>query len=420
MTTTDSPAAKPRFEPPPTPATTPRRVLSDFGLLYAVNGLVGVIFAATGPVAVILAVGVEGGLDQRQIASWVFGVFFLNGVLTVLACWIYRQPLAFMWTIPGTVLIGPALGHLSLGAVVGAYVVTGALILTLGLTGLIRTATAAIPLPIVMGMVAGVFLGFGTGLVRAVTDDVVIAAPMVLAFLVLTAWPAAARKMPPIVGALLAGVAAVAFTGALRIAPGAAGVLAVPVFTAPAWSWQAMLELVVPLAITVIVVQNGQGIAVLRTAGHDAPVNVATALCGVWSVLAAGVGAVSTCLTGPTNALLTASGERSRQYTAGIACGLFAVAFGAFAPLFTQLMLATPPAFVATLGGLAMLKVLQVAFSAAFGGRFTLSALVTFVVAASGITVLSIGGPFWGLVAGLGVAWSVERGDFASDREPRV
>jgi hypothetical protein len=36
------------------------------------------------------------GLSQADVAAWVFGVFFLNGVLTVLACWLYRQPLAFL------------------------------------------------------------------------------------------------------------------------------------------------------------------------------------------------------------------------------------------------------------------------------------------------------------------------------------
>ena len=74
------------------------------------------------------------------------------------------------------------------------------------------------------------------------------------------------------------------------------------------------------------------------------------------------VGAVSTCLTGPTNALLADSGERSRHYVAVISCGLFAVVFGLFAPLFTQWMLGAPGAFIAVLGGLAMLRVLQNSF----------------------------------------------------------
>jgi benzoate membrane transport protein len=211
-----------------------------------------------------------------------------------------------------------------------------------------------------------------------------------------------------VLGALAVGAVAVAVSG--RFDPGTAdGVLAAPVFTAPAWSLQAMLELVVPLAITVIVVQNGQGVAVLRAASHEPPVTAVTVACGVWSVLTATVGAVSTCLTGPTNALLSASGERSRQYTAGVLCGLLAIVFGVFAPLFTGLMLGTPAAFVAVLGGLAMLRVLQTSFVTAFAGDRPFGALITFVVTVSDVTVLTIGSAFWGLVAGLAVSWLLER-----------
>jgi benzoate membrane transport protein len=122
---------------------------------------------------------------------------------------------------------------------------------------------------------------------------------------------------------------------------------------------------------------------------------------------------VSTCLTGPTNALLTHSGQRSRQYTAGIICGLLALVFGLLAPSFTRLMLGTPAAFIATLGGLAMLRVLQASFVGAFSGRFTLAALVTFVVTVADVTVWNIGAAFWGLVAGWAVAGLLERADFA-------
>ena len=164
-----------------------------------------------------------------------------------------------------------------------------------------------------------------------------------------------------------------------------------------------------------LVVQNGQGVAVLRSAGHKAPVNTSAVLCGVWSVLTSFVGAVSTCLTGPTNALLAASGERSRHYIAGIWCGLFAVVFGLFAPLFTQWMLGAPGAFIAALGGLAMLRVLQNSFVSAFRGRFTMGALVTFVVTVSGVQVMSISSAFWGLLAGLVVSWMLERADFTAE-----
>ena len=404
-------ARQPLIEPFPRPLAGPRTLRADVGASYTANGLIGLIFAATGPVAVILAVGTQGGLSQAEISSWIFGVFLLNGILTVLMCWLYRQPLAFFWTIPGTVLVGPALGHLSFAEVIGAFFATGALILVLGLTGWVRRAMDLIPMPIVMAMVAGVFLRFGTGLVKALAD-VVVTVPMVVVFLVLSTWAWLGTRIPPILGALVVGAAAVAVSGRFHPGP-TTGWIAAPGLQTPQWSLQATIELVVPLAITVLVVQNGQGIAVLRSAGHAAPVNAVTLACGLWSMLAAVVGSVSTCLTGPTNALLVASGERSRHYTAGICCGLLAILFGLFAPLFTTLMLATPPAYIATLAGLAMLRVLQASFVTAFATRFTLGALVTFIVTVSDVTVLNIGAAFWGLVAGLLVSLLLERPHFA-------
>jgi benzoate membrane transport protein len=405
------------IERPWRPLPGPRRLLRDVGGVYAANGLIGVIFAATGPVAVILAVGNQGGLSQQQLASWLFGAFFLNGLLTILGCWLYRQPLAFFWTIPGTVLVGPALGHLSWPQVTSAFVVTGLLILVLGLTGWVRRAMGIIPMPIVMAMVAGVFLRFEVDLVHAVHDQTVIAAPMVAAFLLLSALPSLGRRMPPLIGALAVGAAAVALTGTFQVRPSTGSWIAAPVLQVPDWSLQAMLELVVPLAVTVLVVQNGQGIAVLRSAGHEPPINAITIACGTWSVLTAAVGCVSTCLTGPTNALLAHSGQRSRQYTAGIVCGLLALLVGLLAPSFTRLMLGTPAAFIATLGGLAMLRVLQASFVGAFSGRFTLGALVTFAVTVADVTGWNIGAAFWGLVAGWAVAALLETTDFSA-REP--
>src|SRR6476660_725573 len=159
MTTTEEPTRSddvqtrpPRFERPPWPPAGPRRLIGDLGGTSVANGLIGLIFSATGPVAVILAAGSAGGLSPAQMASWIFGVFFLNGILTALASWLYRQPLAFFWTIPGTIIVGGSLTHLSWPEVLGAFLVTGLLILTLGLTGRVRQVMAMLPMPIVMAM----------------------------------------------------------------------------------------------------------------------------------------------------------------------------------------------------------------------------------------------------------------------------
>lgn len=391
-----------------------RQMVSDSGGLYLANAVIGFLFAASGPVAIILAVGARGGLSESDLSSWIFGAFFVNGLITLLFCTLYRQPLVFFWTIPGTVLVGPALGHLRWAEVVGAFLATGLLMLALGLSGWVRRAMQSAPMPIVMGMVAGVFLRFGLGLVYAVRDDAWIAAPMIVVFVLLGASATWSRRMPPLIGALLAGAAAIALLGQFHWNGGALHVLAHPTVVVPVFSWRAMVELVVPLAITVLVVQNGQGFAVLDAAGHRPPINAITVACGAGSMLAALVGTVSTCLTGPVNAIISGSGEHSRHYAAGIAVGVLALAFGLFAPLFTRLMLAAPPAFIATLAGLAMLRVLQTAFGVAFRDRFTLGALVTFIVTVADVPILNVGAPFWALVIGYAVSRLLERKDFGA------
>src|SRR5512147_1392896 len=121
-----------------------RRMIADSGGLYLANAVIGFVFAASAPVAIILSVGTHGGLSESDLSSWIFGSFLLNGLITLLFCTLYRQPLVFFWTIPGTVLVGPALGHLSWAEVVGAFLATGLLTLLLGLTGLVRRAMQAV------------------------------------------------------------------------------------------------------------------------------------------------------------------------------------------------------------------------------------------------------------------------------------
>ena len=398
------------LEKPLLPLPTPRRVLADSGAVYAASALVAFLFAATGPVAIILSVGARGGLSESDLASWIFAAFFVNSFISLAFSVAYRQPLVFLWSIPGAVLVGPALAHLSFAEVIGAFLATGVLMLVLGASGWVRRAMDAVPMPIVMAMVAGVFLRFGVDLVRAFADELWIAAPMTAAFVALSAAPRLARAVPPLIGALCAGAAAVWALGSFEAPAGALFALAQPNLYLPQFSWAAMVELVVPLAITVLAVQNGQGVAVLTASGHAPPVNAIAAACGAGAIATGFLGAVSTCLTGPVNAVLSASGERSRHYTAALWFSALAMAFGLAAPFFTRVMLATPPAFIATLAGLAMLRVLQTAFSVSFRERFQLGALVCFLITVADVPIFGIGAAFWGLVFGLAVSSLLERG----------
>ncbi len=405
------------LERPAFPLPRPGEIARDLKGLHLVNGFVAFLFAASGPVAIVLSVGLAGGLDQSDLASWIFGGFAIGGAITILYSLLYRQPLGFAWSIPGTVLVGPALTHLSFAEVVGAFMATGILMAVLGVSGWVRRGMEAVPLPIVMGMVAGVFLKFGLDVVAAFESGWSIALPMVVAFFGVSALPALARVVQPVLATLVVGLAAVAIGGGYAPGGTAGAVIGLPNLQVPAFSLQAMAELVIPLAVTVLVVQNGQGFTILRAAGHNPPVDSMTVGCGLGSLLFALVGTVNTCVTGPVNAIFNASGRRETRYIAALVYGGIAILFGLFSPLATRLALGLPPAFIAVLGGLAMLRVLQNAFMGAFAGRFAAGALVTFVVTVSDVTLFNIGAPFWGIVFGYAASRLLEQADFRALRD---
>lgn len=396
------------IEKPHLPRPTLREILRDAGPQEIGNGLVALIFSASGPIAVILAAAASGNLTPDETSSWILGAFLGNGLLTLFLTYLYRSPQAYFWTIPGTVLAGDALTHLSFGEVVGAYLATAVLVFLLGWTGLIGKIMAVLPPTIVMAMVAGIFLRFGLDLITAATGDPLIALPMIILFVVLSMMPKIAAVAPPVAMAAVVGTVVAILSSALGSGILNNGVIATPVFTTPEFSFAAMTELVIPLAITVVIVQNGQGIAVLSAAGHKPAVNLAAAASGLVSIPMALIGNVTSCLTGPTNALIVSGPNKERHYAAAMVTALGAVGVGLVSPAFVGFMLAMPASFVATLAGIAMFTPLKNAFVAGFSGAFSTGALVCFLVTVSEISLLGISAPFWGIVFGCLLAWLLD------------
>jgi benzoate membrane transport protein len=401
------------FERPSAPPPRPAELALGVDRHGLTNGLVAFLFAATGPLAILLAVAADGGLSSDDISSWAFGSYGLGGVISIIFSIAYRQPIAMAWTIPGTVLLIPAFDHLSFAEIIGAYFASGVLIAVLGATGWVGRIMAAIPLPIVMGMVAGVFLPFGLSIVSAFHEAFWVSLATVAAFIGVSLTPALMRVFPPVLGALVAGLLVVVLSG--QFAPETSGTVALvrPNLYLPAFSPQAMVELVIPLTLTVVAIQNAQGFTVLRAAGYEPPVNVLTFACGVATLGFAAVGSVPACVTGPANAILNSSGRPERRYVGGVVFGVLMLLFGLFSPLAIGFALGLPTAFIAILGGLAMLRVLQTAFTVAFSQGFPLSALIAFLVTVSDLTIAGVGAAFWGLVFGFATAWTFERDHFA-------
>jgi len=239
-----------------------------------------------------------------------------------------------------------------------------------------------------------------------------------IAFLSVSVAKPFARRFPPVLGAIIVGLLATAALGqanwqllTFQIAQFQ--------FFAPAFTWSATIELVIPLALTVVAVQNAQGIAILQNLGYRPPTNAITITSGVGSIIVAPFGSQSVCLAGPMTGIVTnpSVGPKDRRYAAAIVTGFLWMVFGLFSPMATAMSQVLPASLINLLAGLALLDVLGSCFASAFADDFRLGALFTFLITISGVRLFNIGAPFWGLIGGTLISLLLERQDFRNRRE---
>lgn len=376
-------------------------------------GLAAWIFAVTGPFLIFVNAAKQGNLSMAEFNSWIFAGYFFCGLLTIILTLYYGHPVLAATTIPGGVLIGAALTHLSFPEIIGAYLLTGATIAVLGVTGTAKRAMEWLPMPITMGMVAGVLLPFGLGIVQSIQQTPVLSAATLAAFFAAALATPVAGRFPPVLCGIVAGLLAATLLGqanwqtlSFQIAD---PILIPPVFTAPA-----AVELIVPLALTVVAVQNAQGIGILLNMGYKPPVNAITLTSGIGSIVVGLFGSQSVCLAGPMTGIVTNPmvGPKESRYAAAIVTGVLWMAFGLFSPVATAVSEILPSSLIDLLAGLALLEVLGACFASAFGEKFRLGALFTFIITFSGVRLFNIGAPFWGLVGGAAISLLLEPADF--------
>lgn len=365
--------------------------------------LAGIVTATVGfasSFAVVLAGLRAVGASERQAASGLLALCLVMGVATVgFGLWL-RMPVSIAWSTPGAALLvstGPVVGGFP--AAVGAFLVTGALIGLAGLFPWLGRWIAAIPTPVASAMLAGVLLDLCLAPVRAAVQVPVLAVPVILTWAVLTRF-ARAWAVP---SALAVAAVAIALTGpevsgsGLPLRPALA-------VTPPEFTVSAVVSIALPLFLVTMASQNVPGMAVLAGYGFHPPLRPLLAGTGLATALAAPLGGHAVNLAAITAALVAgpdAGPDPARRWIASVTAGLGIIALGLTAGLATALVLLSPPVLIEAVAGLALLGALGGALAAAVAdpGRRD-SAIVTFVVTASGVTMLGVGAAFWGLVAG--------------------
>lgn len=387
----------------------PRDFLRDLNVDNLSAGVVAGIFGLSAGIIHISA-GTAAGLDSHFIMIWVISYLMINGLFGLVMPAYYRLPMPMANSIPGALLFAAIIPVVGLEAALGATLIAGAIALVAGLAGVMGIVMKLIPMPIVMGMVAGVLLKFGLNMVAPLENAMLPAAIMILAFFFSARL---LRRVPPLIVAMLAGIAYMAYSGVDFSAVTFS--VTFPEFIVPEFTLNAFLAYGLPLALILVGMETPAGVGLIKGMGYkEVPANAITAVGGVGTMLSAFFNLHSTCIAAPMTGICASpeAGHRDKRWVAAVVTGAIFVIAAPFYGFVVSLIEAMPGYFIAIIAGLALLRVITSAMHMAFSGKHEMGGLFAFLIAASGLQILGIGASFWALVLGVLISMLFETKDF--------
>ena len=364
-------------------------------------GALAAIVGYASTFTLVLAALTAAGASPQQAGSGLMSICIAIGILNIVVSARIKLPISFAWSTPGVAFIltvGEPVGGFP--AVAGAFLVAAALIVLTGLIKPLARLVGAIPAPIANAMLAGMLLTLCFAPITAVAQMPLLALPILFAWVIGLRF---ARRYAVPLAVLVTGVVLATTT---HLPPGAldgSWPSLVPVM--PAFTWDAIVRIGLPLYIVTMASQNLPGLAVMQANGYTlkpAPLFILTGAASAVTALFGGHTANLAAITAAICAGPEAHPDKTKRWPAPVAAGVVYLFLALAASLAAAFIAASPPLLIQAVAGLALLSSLTAALAGALVvEEFRLPAILTFVTTASGVTVLGVGAPFWGLVAGL-------------------
>lgn len=363
-------------------------------------GLLTTLVGYASSVAVVIQGLTAVGATTEQVAS---ALVLLGLGMCVVACSLSlmtRMPVSAAWSTPGAALLATA-GMMPGGfpSAVGAFIVTGGLIMLTAFWTPLGRLIRAIPASLASAMLGGVLLKLCLAPFSALTQVPLLALPILLVWAVMMR--IAKLYAVPVAAAL--AVALIALTDPPHLGTGGA-LWPTLEFVTPVFEPTAMVSIALPLFLVTMASQNIPGFAVLASFGYHPPAKPVLAITGAYSIFGAFFGALTVNLAAITAALCAgpdAGPDPKRRYIATLWSGVGYIATIPLAMITATVVVTAPPVLIQAAAGLALLGAFGQSMLGAVkeeGDR--IPAVVTFLVSASGLTFFGIGPAFWGLVAG--------------------
>ncbi|HEA3091804.1 TPA: benzoate/H(+) symporter BenE family transporter [Aeromonas salmonicida] len=371
-----------------------------FALPHLVAGFIAVMVGYTSSVILIIQAATAAGADAAQLASWLWTLGIGMGISCIGLSFYYRIPVLTAWSTPGAALLITSLGNFTLAEAIGAFVISSLLITLCGISGWFDRLMRHIPAPLAAAMLAGVLLRFGLDLFRVAPQDPLLLGILLLAFLLgRHLWPRYTMVL-----VLAMGITLCALRGDLQLDT-LHWQLASPVWTWPSFSFDALFGIALPLFIVTMTSQNMPGITILRAHGYQPATSSLITWTGLTGLLLAPFGGYAFNLAAITAAICMGKdvdSDAHRRWPAAVWAGGFYLLTGCFGASVATLFTAFPATLVTCVAGLALLGTIGSSLHTALQqDEAREAALLTFIITASGISLLGVGAACWGLLVGV-------------------
>ncbi len=110
-----------------------------------VAALISVIVNYGGTFILVFQAAKVAGLSPELTASWVWSVSIGVGVTGLLLSWVAREPIITAWSTPAAAFLVVALATTPYAEAVGAYMISGAAFVLLGVSGYFEKVIRLIP-----------------------------------------------------------------------------------------------------------------------------------------------------------------------------------------------------------------------------------------------------------------------------------
>ncbi|WP_028918086.1 benzoate/H(+) symporter BenE family transporter [Pseudoxanthomonas sp. J35] len=378
----------------------PARLWRDQSVSAIAAGFVTVLVGFASSAAIVFQAAQALGATPAQTASWMWALGLGMGATCIGLSLRWKMPVVTAWSTPGAAVLVTSAAGVPMEEAVAGFLLSALLIAIAGFSGVFERMLGRIPLSLASGMLAGVLLRFGIDAFAAIQAQPLLVLAMLGTWLAARRfWPRYAVIFTLLVGTAVAGVTSQLDLGQLRLE------LARPEWTTPRMSVAAVLGVALPLFVVTMASQNVPGVAVIRASGYPIPVSPAIGWTGAANLVLAPFGGFALNLAAITAAICMgpeAHADPARRYMAAVWAGIFYLLVGLFGATVAGLFAAFPQALVLAIAGIALIGTLGSSLATALHDAHERdAALVTFLVTASGLSLLGVGAAFWGLVAGV-------------------